>query len=856
MENNYKHMKKLLFLSTALLAAVACFSLAGPARAATPTLSLSTTGSGDNVEIDVVGDHGYNVLMYYQKTDGTSNLIYLGSTNSSGVFSTTISTAAYSISPSALVYVNVNNQQSNSVAWPYNTTTGGAITFSQTGSVLTVGKAIALTVNNAGSNTLYLLNNTNPQVANVSISSGQVNITANTYGQTVVTVCVLGTTTNCASNYVTVQNSGAQVLTFSQSNLTVAYGQSSTVTILNGTTGTSGTGNYTILNNSNPSIIQATISNSTITLTAQGNNGSASLTVCSTDMSSCGIINASAGNTSSSGLIFSQTTPSLLIGQTLNIPMSGGGSTYNVSTNSNTNVVAASITSTNNLTLVGNGVGSAVITVCSSSGNCGSVTATVSYATSGPITLSQNNLWLQVGQAASVAISGGTMPYSLLNTASSSTIVQSSLNTNILTLTGVAAGSSSLSVCSAGGACVQLSILVNGISSSGQLTFSNNNLSLLVGSSATVSLYGNGGYYISNTTNQNVATITLSGSQVSISALTAGSANATLCQTGGQCGVIYVSVTSNTPTATPPAFSPSSPAVSVGQTVNVKVYGGSSSNYYVSSNSNPSIVQATIASANLTLVGELNGSSVVVVCAASNNCNSLPITVSNSVPVTTNPGTGNSSTGSTGATGGNTGNTASDTTLTAITNEAAIISGGSINVIIGNVGAARNTTLEKTYLTQYVKPLTKGLSLTTAAINNLDYFIVYGTPTTKKIGAAERASILSSYLLAYSKLPVTSAQWLDLLRISQGYVPTATSAAAETQAKKEFVKIYKRAAVVTNSSDLSAIKMIAYGVRTVNRNTKSEQAATVKFRSVYGHAPVNVLAWNIVRAIAYSGVSK
>lgn len=845
-------MKKLLSLSLSGLAVLAFLSFAGIAHAATPTLSLSTTGSGDYVEIDVAGDAGYSVLMHYQKASGGNWMQALGTTNANGTFSTQVSTATYNISPNSLIYVTVDGHDSISVAWPYNSTTGGAITFNQTGSVMTIGQSTTLNVNNVGTNLLYLLNNTNPQIVNTNITNSQVAITALAYGQTVVTVCVLGTTTNCASDYVTVQNSGAQTLTFSQSNLTVASGQSSTITILNGTTGGSSTGNYTILNNSNPSVIQASLSNATITLTAQGNNGTASLTVCATDMSSCGIITASAGTTNSTGLTFSQNSPSLMIGGTLNISMSGGSS-YNISSNSNSAAVIATITNTNYLTLVGNGTGSSVVTVCSSSGNCGSITATVSYATSGPITLSQTNLWLQVGQAASVTISGGTMPYSLSNTASSASLVQSTLNNNILSLTGIAPGTATLSVCSAGGACTQLSALVNGVSTSGQLTFSNNNLTLLTGASATVSLYGSSGYYISNSTNQNVASITLSGSQVTVSALTAGSANATICQTGGQCSVLYVAVTSNTPSSTPPSFTPSTPSVAVGANVNVQVYGGVSSNYYVSSNSNPSIVQAVFSGNILTLTGEIAGSSVINVCAASNNCNSLPVTVTSfAAPVVTTSATSTPPASTTGTTPAASG----DAVLTSIANESAMIYGGNVTTITSAVGAARSTASEKTNLTKYVNALVKGLKMTTAAINNINYFITYGTPTTKKIGAAERASILSSYLLAYKKLPVTSAQWLDLLKISQGYFPTAVSTAVETQAKKEFVKVYKRAAVLTNSPDLSAIKMIAYGVRTVNRNTKSEQTATVKFRSVYDHAPVNPLAWNIVRAIAYSGVIK
>jgi len=393
---------KLSFLISCLVIG-GLFAFSNFAHAAVPLLSLAN-GDGDSVNVTVTGDPNSSVLLSYQKSTGGSYLQYIGTTNANGNYSTTISTATYSILPSSPVYIMVNSQQSATVSWPYSLTTGaGAITFNKTGLVLTVGQAQTLTVNNSGSNLLYLLSNSNPQIANVSISSGQVTVSPNTYGQTVFTVCVLGTTSNCASAYVTVQNSGAQALTFSQNSLTIAYNQSATVSILNGN---NSTGGYSVLNNSNPSIVSTSISGSTLTLTANSNSGVASITVCTTDMSSCGIVSASAGTVTSTGLTFSQTAPTMLIGQSLSINISGG-TNCNISSNSNSSVVSASINNSNNsLSLTANSTGSSVITVCSASGNCNSLTATVGYAsTGGPISLSQNNLWLQVGQSVSVTVS-------------------------------------------------------------------------------------------------------------------------------------------------------------------------------------------------------------------------------------------------------------------------------------------------------------------------------------------------------------------------------------------------------------------------------------------------------------------
>jgi hypothetical protein len=61
---------------------------------------------------------------------------------------------------------------------------------------------------------------------------------------------------------------------------------------------------------------------------------------------------------------------------------------------------------------------------------------------------------------------------------------------------------------------------------------------------------------------------------------------------------------------------------------------------------------------------------------------------------------------------------------------------------------------------------------------------------------------------------------------------------------------------MANSADQNAVMVIAYGLLPAARNLASEAAATKTFRFYYGHAPVNALAWNIVRAIAYSGARR
>ncbi len=837
-------MKKLLFLTVPIAIVSAFLIFTSVSQASAPNLKLSTTSTSGNVQLVVSGAlANNNVLLYYHQTDGSSHLQYLGKTDSAGAYTVIIKAGEYNITPSDSVHVIINKQSSNSVTWPISTSSNGAIALSPTSVVLKVGQSTNLTVSNTGNKILYLLNNSNPQIANINILGQQITVLANSFGQTVATVCILGTTSNCASTYITIQNSGAQVLTFSQSNLTVAAGQHSLVSILNAQS----TANYSILNNSNPRVISASLQGTVIDLKALANNGSASLTVCSADLSSCGIINAQVGNISSTALTFSQTNPNFLIGQSVNISLNGGSS-YNVSTNSNSAVVQASITNSNQLTLVGQGTGSATITVCASNGNCGSLTATVSYATSGPITLSQNNLWLRAGQAISITVSGGSRPYSLSNASTKAqTIFQTNLQNNILTINGIKAGSGTIDVCSAGGACTQLAVLVNGLSSNKQLSFSNNNLKLKVGSSAQVSIYGNGGYYLSSSNGQDVASIKLTGAKLDISAQKAGTANALICQSGGQCQTLYLTVSANNSSNQPLSFSQNNPIISVGQNLSITLSGGLSSNYYLSANSNPTIVKAQVSSSQLSLSGKTTGSAVLTICSATNSCASLAVKINSSSNQSATKSSSNSQQSV---------KNQAQAMLVAIAHQSQLISSSNLNSILSAVQTPRSSAQEQLTDQKYLAKYLKNTSLTNTDKDNLTYFITYGTKDALKLGAGERAGVIGSYLEAYGHLPTTTANWSDVLKIANGRWPGATSPQAISEAKSEFIKVYNRPADMNNSHDANAITLIAYGLRPLKRNLHSEEQAIRTFKSVYEHAPVNSLAWNIVRAIAYSGASR
>ena len=167
--------KKILLTSLFFSSCVSVYAM-------TPTVSLSSSGSDSSVLVSVKGDaNSPVVLSYYSTTVSGLQTQTLGTTDASGGFWTTVNGAMYNVSTNASVYVTVNNQQSLLATWPYTSTTAnGVFSLSQTGIVLTPGQSSTITATNASS--MYLFNNTNPSVVNVSINGSQINVSANSNG--------------------------------------------------------------------------------------------------------------------------------------------------------------------------------------------------------------------------------------------------------------------------------------------------------------------------------------------------------------------------------------------------------------------------------------------------------------------------------------------------------------------------------------------------------------------------------------------------------------------------------------------------------------------------------------------------
>ncbi|MEN9342015.1 MAG: hypothetical protein RIQ54_271 [Candidatus Parcubacteria bacterium] len=521
-----------IFLSTLFLVAVS----GGTVHAATPTLSLSSA-TGDSVQITVFGDSNATVSLFYNVgTTSGMQTRSLGNTNSSGVLSTVVSTNSYGAVGGSLSYVIVNGQQSSMVVWPYVGSGGtGTLTLSQNTLNLPQGQSVIVSAY-GGFTTLTVTNNSNPSVANFAVNGSQITVTGNNPGVTIATICNQNNLNSCAALSVTTQVGTGQSLTFGQNNVYLSTGNSIIISI------SGGSGSYYISNNSNPSIIQASISGSSLSLYATGVSGFSTITICSQN-NQCGTVTVSINTGGSGSITFSQNNLFLSSGNSQSVSLFGG-SGYFISSNSNQSVASAYLSGTN-LIVSALATGQTTITVCGSGNACGALYVTVNTGGSGSgmLYFSQNNPTVAVSQSLAVTVSGGNGSYYIASNSAPQVASVTLSGSNTLTIYGSTVGATTITICSSGALCGSLYVTVgNSGSGYGLVLFSQNNPVIRVGQSVSVTLSGGSGSYYLSSTGNTIVQPSINGSLLSLYGVSYGSSSITVCSTGGGCNTLFVTV--------------------------------------------------------------------------------------------------------------------------------------------------------------------------------------------------------------------------------------------------------------------------------------------------------------------------
>ncbi len=303
-------MKKLIFLAVLVAVFIPFIS---KVEAATPRLTVSPQYNGNNnVQVSIWGADAYsNVQLFYTPSNSNSvqSIGSIGTTDGNGNFNVSLNPNAYGMTggSASFIYVIVNGQRSESIAWPgyyngnnYNNYNNGSLTLSQSNLTLSTGQTQSVTLSNYNYNngysynSYYISGNTNSNIANVTLSGNLVMVTANNVGTTNVTIC--SQNGGCTTLYINVQNNYnnnnnncwynncynqypynnqynnqyVMPVTVNRNSVTVAVGQSAQVTLSGSTQGyyvtsdgytvrTSGVGNKLTIFGQTPGTSQVTV---------------------------------------------------------------------------------------------------------------------------------------------------------------------------------------------------------------------------------------------------------------------------------------------------------------------------------------------------------------------------------------------------------------------------------------------------------------------------------------------------------------------------------------------------------------------------------------------------------------------
>ena len=432
-----------------------------------------------------------------------------------------------------------------------------------------------------------------------------------------------GCTYNCGG--------GLGGLSFSQTNPSLTVGQSANITI---TTNVSGVqyyqGNYYVSTNSNSNVVTAYVNGQSLNL--YGNtSGSSTIVVCQTNSSSsCGTlyvtVTGGSGCYSNCGgsLTFSPSTVSVNVGQTATVTAYNTSGSLYVSSNSNSAIATASV-SGNQINVYGYSAGSTSAVICSSnSSSCGTLYITVGNGSSyGFVTLSPSTLNLTYPQTSTVSISSNNYGGSYyVSSNSNSGVASASVSGNLLYVSPLTGGSTTINVCqsSSSSQCASVYVTVNGgggcYSNCGSsLSLSQSNLTMTSGQTTNINIYGSGSYYVSSNSNIYAATASISGNSVNIYGVQNGNSSVVICQNiNNACVTLYVTVTGSSSIYGSLYLSQASLNINVGQTSTVSVSGNGGNVFYLGSNTNSSVASANINGNIITVYGLRNGTANLQVC--------------------------------------------------------------------------------------------------------------------------------------------------------------------------------------------------------------------------------------------------
>lgn len=432
--------------------------------------------------------------------------------------------------------------------------TGALFTTAPSSLTLTLGSAQAFKIGGGGGT--YTAVSSDGSVVAAGISGTDLTLGAISPGSATVTIRdSLGATTA-----VSVTSKPTRALfTTAPTTITVPIGNSSAQTYQVG----GGVGPYAV-GNSNPSVLSAALTGTSLTLTGLA-VGSANLVLLDSVGSSLGIsVTVPAAATVD---LFTTAAPSVTLtnGAVATYAIGGGTGPY-TATSANTNVAAVSLSPTA-LTIAGGVSGATNVSLRDSAGHSVSVAVTVSPATTF-FTTAPTAVTVGIGTSATYAVGGGVIPYT--GTSNNTAVATSSVDGNTLTVSGIAVGTASVVLRDSTNTLITVGVTVKGSSTLDLFTTAPAAVTISKGTTTNYSIGGGSAPYTVTSSNTSVVTVSSSGSGFSVTGVANGAANVVIRDSAGVAVTLAVTVS-----AAQMSLNPSAVSAFIGDTVYSTISGGS-----------------------------------------------------------------------------------------------------------------------------------------------------------------------------------------------------------------------------------------------------------------------------------------
>ena len=306
---------------------------------------------------------------------------------------------------------------------------------------------------------------------------------------------------------------------------------------------------------------------------------------------------------------------------------------------SNNAAIGISIVKDSRLTIGGVSSGTSEITIRDSLGASVKISLIVSDGIGRVLfTTSASDIVVGPGNsnAQTYTVGGGAAPYTA--SSSNATVVSVSLVGDSLKVTGLTAGLANVVILDKLGARLTIAVTVPTVSNLALFTTAPPAITVAIGSAPGYSVGGGAGPYTATSNNTSVATVSLVGSNLTISGVAAGSANIIVRDSTGALITVAVTVPA---AGTLALFTMAPPAVTIAIGAMPAYSVGGGTGPYSSTSNNAGVATTSLVGSNLTITGVAVGSAIISVRDNAGTVVNISVTIGTTpIGVTPNNATG------------------------------------------------------------------------------------------------------------------------------------------------------------------------------------------------------------------------